>query len=121
MPESDHYKSLLNRDTIDLMILKDRFLLLKMSSPVNSLFSNQFHRELMMITLIQKVKFILFEEIACFMITLPPPSPCPPEEFNSKNSIESFPPSHIPVEDSDSLMEEIDIFLDDDDSIPPGI
>ncbi|GJZ53966.1 hypothetical protein Tco_0608851 [Tanacetum coccineum] len=48
-------------------------------------------------------------------------SPRPLEEFNSENSIESFPPSHIPVEDSDSLIEEIDIFLDGDDSIPPGI
>ncbi|GKF16463.1 hypothetical protein Tco_0061381, partial [Tanacetum coccineum] len=48
-------------------------------------------------------------------------SPRPPEEFNSVNSIESFPPSHISVEDSDSLIEEIDIFLDGDDSIPPGI
>ncbi|GJS37557.1 hypothetical protein Tco_0535939 [Tanacetum coccineum] len=48
-------------------------------------------------------------------------SPRPPEEFNSENSIESFPPSHISVEDSDSLMEEIDIVLDGDDSIPPGI
>ncbi|GKF66614.1 hypothetical protein Tco_0193131, partial [Tanacetum coccineum] len=44
-------------------------------------------------------------------------SPRPPEEFNSKNSIESFSPSPISVEDSDSLMEEIDIFLDGDDSI----
>ncbi|GKB12196.1 hypothetical protein Tco_0846119 [Tanacetum coccineum] len=48
-------------------------------------------------------------------------SPSPLEEFNYENSIESFPPSHIPVEDSDSLMEEIDIVLDGDDSIPPGI
>ncbi|GJX09751.1 hypothetical protein Tco_0199610 [Tanacetum coccineum] len=51
-------------------------------------------------------------------------SPRPPEEFNSKNSdaiIESFSPSPIPVEGSDSLMEEIDIFLAPDDSIPPGI
>ncbi|GKF91417.1 hypothetical protein Tco_0275118 [Tanacetum coccineum] len=48
-------------------------------------------------------------------------SPRPSKEFNSENSIESFPPSHISVEDSDSLMEEIDIFLDGDDSIPPGI
>ncbi|GJX82843.1 hypothetical protein Tco_0332324 [Tanacetum coccineum] len=51
-------------------------------------------------------------------------SPRPPEEFNSENSdaiIESFSPSPIPVEDSDSLMEEIDIFLAPDDSIPPGI
>ncbi|GJV65552.1 hypothetical protein Tco_1476380 [Tanacetum coccineum] len=28
-------------------------------------------------------------------------SPRPPEEFNFENSIESFPPSHIPVEDND--------------------
>ncbi|GKE99107.1 hypothetical protein Tco_0022458, partial [Tanacetum coccineum] len=35
--------------------------------------------------------------------------------------IESFSPSSIPVEDSDSLMEEIDIFLAPDDSIPSGI
>ncbi|GKD14640.1 hypothetical protein Tco_1199047, partial [Tanacetum coccineum] len=48
-------------------------------------------------------------------------SPRPPEEFNSKNPTESFSPSPIPIEDSDSLMEEIDIFLDSDDSIPPGI
>ncbi|GKC88572.1 hypothetical protein Tco_1149221, partial [Tanacetum coccineum] len=42
-------------------------------------------------------------------------------QFNSENSIESFPPSPIPVEHSDSLMEEIDNFLDGDGSIPPGI
>ncbi|GJT16354.1 hypothetical protein Tco_0875060 [Tanacetum coccineum] len=41
-------------------------------------------------------------------------------EFNSENPTESFSPSPIPVEDSDSLMEEIDIFLDGDDSIPPA-
>ncbi|GKB55656.1 hypothetical protein Tco_0911842 [Tanacetum coccineum] len=51
-------------------------------------------------------------------------SPRPPEEFNSKNSdaiIESFSPSPIFVEDSDSLMEEIDLFLTPDDSMPLGI
>ncbi|GKE91446.1 hypothetical protein Tco_1572541, partial [Tanacetum coccineum] len=48
-------------------------------------------------------------------------SPRPPEELNSENSIESFSPSPIPVEDSDSLMEEIDVFLTSDGSIPPGI
>ncbi|GJV42670.1 hypothetical protein Tco_1421110 [Tanacetum coccineum] len=45
-------------------------------------------------------------------------SPRPPKEFNSENSnavIESFSPSPIPVEGSDSLMEEIDIFLAPDD------
>ncbi|GKC85739.1 hypothetical protein Tco_1141456, partial [Tanacetum coccineum] len=51
-------------------------------------------------------------------------SPRPLEEFNSKNSdavIESFSPSPIPVEDSDSLMEEIDLFLTLNYSMPPGI
>nr|GEX95200.1 hypothetical protein [Tanacetum cinerariifolium] len=41
-------------------------------------------------------------------------SPCPPKEFiyeNSDAEIESFSPSPIPVEDSDSLMEEIDLAL----------
>ncbi|GJS59600.1 hypothetical protein Tco_0654384, partial [Tanacetum coccineum] len=50
--------------------------------------------------------------------------PRPPEGPNSKISdatIKSFSPSPIPVEDSDSLMEEIDIFLAPDDSIPPCI
>nr|GEZ41808.1 hypothetical protein [Tanacetum cinerariifolium] len=45
-------------------------------------------------------------------------------EFISKNSdvaIESFSPSHISVEDIDSLMEEIDLSFTLDDSIAPGI
>nr|GEX15833.1 hypothetical protein [Tanacetum cinerariifolium] len=48
----------------------------------------------------------------------------PPEELNSKNSdavIESFYPSPILVEGSDSLIKVIDIILTQDDSIPPGI
>nr|GEU42169.1 hypothetical protein [Tanacetum cinerariifolium] len=51
-------------------------------------------------------------------------SPRPPEEFNSKNSdaiINSFSPSPILVEDSDSLMEEINLSLTPNDSMPPGI
>nr|GEW97360.1 hypothetical protein [Tanacetum cinerariifolium] len=51
-------------------------------------------------------------------------SPRPPEEFVSKNSnanIESFFPSPIPNEDSDSFMEEIDLFLTPDDPMPPSI
>ncbi|GJY76422.1 hypothetical protein Tco_0481538 [Tanacetum coccineum] len=51
-------------------------------------------------------------------------SPLTPKELNSEipdATIKSFSPSPIPVEDSDSLMEEIDIFLALDDSIPPGI
>ncbi|GKC75554.1 hypothetical protein Tco_1126328 [Tanacetum coccineum] len=51
-------------------------------------------------------------------------SPRPPEELNAEiadtilESLSSFP---IPVEDSDSHMEEIDLFLATDDSMPPGI
>nr|GFD29127.1 hypothetical protein [Tanacetum cinerariifolium] len=48
----------------------------------------------------------------------------PPKEFVSDNSdvdIESFSPSPIPVEDSNSFMEEIDLFLKPDDLMPPSI
>nr|GEZ32005.1 hypothetical protein [Tanacetum cinerariifolium] len=51
-------------------------------------------------------------------------SPRPPEEFTSKNSdaeIESFSPFPIPVEDSDSLMEETDLSFTPDDPMPPSI
>nr|GEV42710.1 hypothetical protein [Tanacetum cinerariifolium] len=51
-------------------------------------------------------------------------SPRPPEEFISKNSdaaIESFSPFPIPVENSDSFTEEIDLSFTQDDPMPPGI
>nr|GEX42075.1 hypothetical protein [Tanacetum cinerariifolium] len=51
-------------------------------------------------------------------------SPRPPEEIDFENfdaAIKSFSPSPIPVEDSDSLTEEIDLSLTPDDSMPPGI
>nr|GEZ39096.1 hypothetical protein [Tanacetum cinerariifolium] len=51
-------------------------------------------------------------------------SPRPPEEFISANSdaaIKSFSPSPILVKDSDSLMEEIDLFCTPDYPMPPGI
>ncbi|GKF02597.1 hypothetical protein Tco_0029520, partial [Tanacetum coccineum] len=69
-------------------------------------------------TLIQRKKFVLLRNY-CMIIHLRSP-----EELTSENSdavIESFSPFPIPVEDSDSLMGEIDIFLAPDDSIPPGI
>nr|GFC17476.1 hypothetical protein [Tanacetum cinerariifolium] len=50
--------------------------------------------------------------------------PRPPEEIVSDNSnadIESFSPSPIPNEDSDSHMEEIDLPFTPDDPMPPGI
>nr|GEW01275.1 Gag-Pol polyprotein [Tanacetum cinerariifolium] len=46
------------------------------------------------------------------------------EEINSENSdavIESFSLSPIPFEDNDPFMKEIDLFLNSDGSIPPGI
>nr|GEY52504.1 hypothetical protein [Tanacetum cinerariifolium] len=51
-------------------------------------------------------------------------SPRPPKEFVSENfnaKIESFSPSPIPVEDSDSFMEEIDLSFTPDDPMPSGI
>ncbi|GJW78413.1 ribonuclease H-like domain-containing protein [Tanacetum coccineum] len=50
-------------------------------------------------------------------------TPRPPKAFqaNSDTIIESPPTFPIPVEDSDSLREEIDIFSSSDDSIPSGI
>nr|GEY16289.1 hypothetical protein [Tanacetum cinerariifolium] len=50
--------------------------------------------------------------------------PRPPEELNAKIAdtiVESLAPSSVLVEDSDSQMEEIDLFLDTDDLIPSGI
>nr|GEX33831.1 hypothetical protein [Tanacetum cinerariifolium] len=51
-------------------------------------------------------------------------SPRPPEEIVSDNShadIESFSPSPIPNEDSDSHMEEINLYFNSDDPMPSGI
>nr|GEX96021.1 hypothetical protein [Tanacetum cinerariifolium] len=51
-------------------------------------------------------------------------SPRPPEELNAEIAdtiLESLSPFPIPVEDNDSHMEEIDLFLATDDLIPPGI
>nr|GEW15695.1 hypothetical protein [Tanacetum cinerariifolium] len=51
-------------------------------------------------------------------------SPRPPEEFVSENSdayIESFSPSPILDEDSDSLLEEYDLTFTPDDPVSPGI
>nr|GEW62244.1 hypothetical protein [Tanacetum cinerariifolium] len=51
-------------------------------------------------------------------------SPQPPEEFISENSdaaFESFSPSPILIEDSDSLMEEINLYFTSDEPMPPAI
>nr|GEW99440.1 hypothetical protein [Tanacetum cinerariifolium] len=51
-------------------------------------------------------------------------SPRLPKKFvfeNSNADIESFSPSPIPIEDSDSRIEEIDLLFNLDDPMPPGI
>ncbi|GKA80147.1 hypothetical protein Tco_0786743 [Tanacetum coccineum] len=115
--ESDLIESLLNRDTSII------------SSPKFDSLLEEFSGELAHIDLISteidEADFDPEEEIRLVeKLLYDNSSPRPPEEFNSENSdavIESFSPSPIPVEGSDSLMEEIDIFLAPDDSIPPGI
>ncbi|GKF76783.1 hypothetical protein Tco_0229253, partial [Tanacetum coccineum] len=110
--ESYLLESLLNRDT-----------LMASSPKIYSLF-DEFVGEL--ITIPPRIVNREHEEYISLMERLlyDNSSPRPPEEFNSENSnaiIESFSPSPIPVEDSDSLREDIDIFPGPDDSIPPGI
>nr|GEV32827.1 hypothetical protein [Tanacetum cinerariifolium] len=65
------------------------------------------------------------EEILCIeKLLYDNSSPRPPKEFISKNydaAIESFSPSPILVEDSDSLRDEIDLSLTPDELMPPGI
>ncbi|GJV77530.1 zinc finger, CCHC-type containing protein [Tanacetum coccineum] len=115
--ESDLIESLLNRDTLII------------SSPKFDSLLEEFFGKLAHIDLIppgtNEVDFDPEEEIRLVEKLLYDNSaPRPPEEFNSENSdavIESFSLSPIPVEDSDSLMEEIDLFLTPDDSMPPGI
>ncbi|GKB11735.1 hypothetical protein Tco_0845658, partial [Tanacetum coccineum] len=113
---SNLIESLLNQDTlID-------------SSPKIDYLLEEFSGELAHINLtppgIEKADFDLEEEI-CLVKNLlyDNSSPRPPEELNleiADTILESLSPSPIPVADSDSLMEEIDLFLASDDSMPPG-
>ncbi|GJU03943.1 hypothetical protein Tco_1114281 [Tanacetum coccineum] len=74
---------------------------------------------------IKKADFDLEEEIRLVKNFLyDNSSPRPPEELNLEivdTILESLSPSPILVEDSDSHMEEIDLFLATNDSMPPGI
>ncbi|GJR75928.1 hypothetical protein Tco_0088293, partial [Tanacetum coccineum] len=115
--EYDLIESLLNQDTLII------------SSPKIDYLLEEFSGELAHIDLIppgiNETDFDPEEEIRLVeKLLYDNSSPRPPEEFNSENSdavIESFSPSPILVERSDSLMEEIDIFLTPDDSMPPGM
>ncbi|GJZ04954.1 hypothetical protein Tco_0538229 [Tanacetum coccineum] len=115
--ESDLIESLLNRD------------ILIVSSPKFDSLLEEFSGELAHIDLISpeidEADFDPEEEIRLVeKLLYDNSSPRPPKELNPEVSdavIESFSPSPIPVEDSDFLMEEIDLFLTPDDSMPPGI
>ncbi|GJU70308.1 hypothetical protein Tco_1256567 [Tanacetum coccineum] len=109
--ESYLLESLLNRDT-----------LMASSPKIDSLF-DEFAGEL--ITIPPRIVNREHEEYISLMERLlyDNSSPRPPKDFhaNPNTIIESLPTFPIPVEDSDSLREEIDIFPSPDDSIPPGI
>ncbi|GKA59408.1 hypothetical protein Tco_0758721 [Tanacetum coccineum] len=109
--ESDLIESLLNRDTSIVSSPKFDSLLEEFSSELAHIDNVADFDPEEEIRLVEK---LLYDNS----------SPRPPEEFNSKKSdaiFESFSPSTIPVKDSDSLMEEIDLFPTPDDSMPPGI
>nr|GEX67693.1 hypothetical protein [Tanacetum cinerariifolium] len=115
--ESDLIESMLNRDSSIISSSKidslfdeyaDELTLLKSISPGISETDCNLENE------IRLTKRLLYDNS----------SPRPPEEFifeNSNAEIESFSPSPIPVEDSDSFMKEIDLSITPDDLIPPGI
>ncbi|GKE18195.1 hypothetical protein Tco_1425772, partial [Tanacetum coccineum] len=107
--ESYLLESLLNRDT-----------LMASSPKIDSLF-DEFAGEL--ITIPPRIVNREHEEYISLMERLiyDNSSPRQPEDFhaNPNTIIESLPTFPIPVEDSDSLREEIDIFLGLNDSIPP--
>ncbi|GKF60455.1 hypothetical protein Tco_0177241, partial [Tanacetum coccineum] len=108
--ESGLIESLLNRDTsidsfhkIDSLFdeFSDKLSLLKPISPKINDFDFDLEGE------IRLIERLLYDNS----------SPRPLKDL----SIESFSPSSILVEDSDSFMEEINIFLASDDSTPPGV
>nr|GEU66247.1 hypothetical protein [Tanacetum cinerariifolium] len=115
--ESNLLESLLNRDTLIDYSPKFDYLL------------EEFSGELTHIDpippRIEEADFDLKEEIRFVEnLSYDNSSPRPPKELNVKitDTIhESLSPSPIPVEDSDSHMEEIDLFLTTNDLMPPGI
>ncbi|GJT39727.1 hypothetical protein Tco_0939592 [Tanacetum coccineum] len=109
--ESYLLESLLNRDT-----------LMASFSKIDSLF-DEFAGEL--ITIPPGIVNRAHEEYISLMERLLYDNSCPrpSEDFHAipNTIIESLPTFPIPVKDSESLREEIDIFPSPDDSIPPGI
>nr|GFB26103.1 hypothetical protein [Tanacetum cinerariifolium] len=116
--ESDLVESILNRDSsiisssLKIVSLLDEFIgeLTLLKSILPGIDETDYHPE----NEIRLSQRLLYDNS----------SPRPPKEFNSKNfnaEIKSFSPSPIPNEDSDSFMEEIDLFLTPDDPMSPSI
>ncbi|GKA87357.1 hypothetical protein Tco_0809121 [Tanacetum coccineum] len=122
-------KEIYSNSLFDEEIISDKVHASIISSPKIDSLLEQFSDELAHIDPIplgfEEADFDLEEEIRLVEnLSYDNSSPRPPEERNSENVdtiIESPSPSPIPVEDSDSHMEEIDLFLASDDSMPPGI
>nr|GEU47269.1 hypothetical protein [Tanacetum cinerariifolium] len=114
---SDIEKSFLNQDSLSISSLK-------VDSLLEEFFGKLAHIDLIPRG-ITEADFDPEEEIRLVeKLLYDNSSPRPSKEINSNNSdavIESFSPSPIPVEGSDSLMKEIDICLASDNSIPLGI
>ncbi|GKE80228.1 hypothetical protein Tco_1550228 [Tanacetum coccineum] len=115
--ESNLIESLLNRDTLIDSSPKFDFLFEELSG--------EFSHIDPIPPGIEKADFDLEEEIRLVEnLSYDNSSLRPPEELNLENVdtiIDPSSPSPIPVADSDSLMEEIDLFLAFDDLMPPGI
>nr|GFA55819.1 hypothetical protein [Tanacetum cinerariifolium] len=116
--ESDLIESMLNHDSF----------IIPSSSKIDSLL-DEFAGELTLLKSIPPGIYETYcypEDEICFTERLlyDNSSPRPSEEFVSENSyaeIESFSPSPIPIKDSDSFMEEIDLTFTLDDPMPPSI
>ncbi|GKE25608.1 hypothetical protein Tco_1440992, partial [Tanacetum coccineum] len=114
--EFDLVESLLNRDALIISSPKFDFLFEE--------FSDELARSDLIPPGINETDFVPEEDIHFVEKFLyDNSSPRPPEDFhaNPNTNIESLPSLPIPVVDSDSLREEIDIFPGPDESIPPGI
>nr|GEW42355.1 hypothetical protein [Tanacetum cinerariifolium] len=110
--ESDLIESLLNQDTL-------------IDSSPKFEFSGELARINPTLPGIKEADFDLEEEIRLVeKLLYDNSSPRPPEELNAEIAdtiVESLSSSPILVEDSDSLMDEIDLFLATDDLLPPDI
>nr|GEX89587.1 hypothetical protein [Tanacetum cinerariifolium] len=119
----DQYHFNVESDLIEFMLNDDSSIILS-SSKIDSLL-DEFVGELILfksiLPRINKTDCYPEEDIRLIeRLLYDNSSPRPPEEFVFENSnIKSFSPSPIPVEDSDSFMEEIDLFPTPDDPMPP--